>query len=96
MIWHAHIRFSLPDEMSDAERKALIAAERAQAVKLHREKKLLHIWRIAGDDANFSVWQAESLEALQTIHSTLPLYPWLEIFVTQISEHPVSEMFEHN
>ncbi len=92
MIWHAHIRITLPDDLGVEQTTSLFEAERERAVQLFRSQHLLHIWRVTGELANISIWQADSLEELRGIHSALPLYPYMKITTTALEEHPVAAL----
>ena len=55
---------------------------------LRRQGKWVHLWRIAGQYANISVFDVESHDELHAILSTLPLFPFMEISVTPLARHP--------
>ena len=37
------------------------------------------IWRIVGQVANFSVWEADSLEEMHANIGSLPMYPYMKV-----------------
>lgn len=52
---------------------------------------LLGIWRIAGTRSNFSLWQFDSTQQLHDAVSELPLFPHMEVEVTPIAKHQLSD-----
>ncbi len=52
--------------------------------------KRLHLWRVVGEHANYSVLDVESSDELHQILSRLPLFPDMEIKVTALAQHPSS------
>ncbi len=48
----------------------------------------MHLWRVAGQYANISVFDVGSHDELHAILSTLPLFPFMEISVTPLARHP--------
>jgi muconolactone delta-isomerase len=66
----------------------LVAREKDYAQQLQREGKWPHLWRIAGEYANFSVFDVESNDELHDLLSALPLFPYLDISVTAPVRHP--------
>ncbi len=66
----------------------LKAEEKARAQTLQREGKWLHLWRIAGQYANISVFDVADHDELHGLLSTLPLFPFMEISVTPLARHP--------
>ena len=65
------------------------ARENDRAMELMKANKLRRIWRIVGQVANFSVWEADSLEELHANVGSLPLYPYMKVIVTPLIQHPV-------
>lgn len=78
----------LPHDLDDGTRTELVAREKAYAQELQRTGKWCHLWRIAGQYANFSVFDVESTDELHTLLSGLPLFPYLDIHVTPLATHP--------
>ena len=76
-----------PDTVPD--RKAeLVAAEAARAKELAAQGLIYRLWRIPGRWANVGIWRADDATALHEAISSLPLYPWLEVEVTPLAQHP--------
>jgi muconolactone D-isomerase len=47
-----------------------------------------HLWRIAGEYANFSVLDVADNDELHRLLSGLPLFPYMDIAVTPLAKHP--------
>jgi len=77
-----------PHGIDPAEFDRLKAEEKARAEALQREGKWVHLWRIAGQYSNISVFDVGSHDELHAIVSTLPLFPFMEIAVTPLARHP--------
>lgn len=90
MLYHVHMRVQLPHGMPAAEADDLKAREKAYAEQLQHEGRWLHLWRVAGEYANHSIFDVESHDALHALLTALPLFPYLEIRVTPLARHPSS------
>jgi len=75
MLYHVKMDVHPPLGIDPAEFDRLKAEEKARAQALQRDGKWVHLWRIAGQYANISVFDVEDHDALHTILSTLPLSP---------------------
>jgi len=91
MQFMLHIDVSLPPEMPPAERDALRQRENARAGELVERRTIRRIWRVVGRMANYSIWEADSLEALHAAIQSQPMFPYMKIVVTPLVEHPVTE-----
>jgi muconolactone D-isomerase len=88
VLYHVRMDVRPPHGMDPAEFERLKAEEKARAEALQREGKWVHLWRIAGQYANISVFDVDSHDELHAILSTLPLFPFMEIAVTPLARHP--------
>ena len=88
MLYHVRMNVHVPRDLDPAEFDRLKAAEKARAEALQREGKWRHLWRIAGAYANYSVFDAADHDELHAILSTLPLFPFMDIEVTPLAQHP--------
>ena len=68
------------------DQRAFELGDRAQ--DLQRAGTWMHLWRIAGQYANISVFDVADHDALHAILSTLPLFPFMQIEVTPLARHP--------
>ena len=62
MLFMVNIEVSIPTEMPQKDKDDLRARENARAMDLIKANKMRRIWRIVGQVANFSIWEADSLE----------------------------------
>ncbi len=88
MLYHVRMDVRPPHGMDPAMFDRLKAEEKARAEALQREGKWVHLWRIAGQYSNVSVFDVGSHDELHAILSTLPLFPFMEIAVTPLARHP--------
>jgi muconolactone D-isomerase len=91
MLFMLRIDVTVPPEMPQADKDKLRERENARAMELINEGTMLRIWRIVGRVANFSMWEAPTLEALHEKVSSLPMFPYMKIDVTPLINHPVTE-----
>lgn len=90
MLFHVRMDVNLPPSMPEAEAAELKKVEKAQSQALQREGKWRHLWRIAGQYSNVSLFDVESVDELHQLVSTLPLFPYMKIEVTPLCRHPSS------
>jgi muconolactone D-isomerase len=89
-----HIRTQLPGEWTPEQREDILRRETEAAVALMQRGVLRRIFRIVGQHASFSIWEADTLEELHVVLESLPLYRFMAITVTPIIRHPVEETYE--
>jgi muconolactone D-isomerase len=90
MLFHVRMDVQLPPAMPAAQADELKKNERALAQSLQRSGKWRHLWRIAGQYANFSMFDVDSVEELHALLMSLPLFPYMKIEVTPMCRHPSS------
>jgi muconolactone D-isomerase len=64
------------------------AREKAYSQELQRDGRWVHLWRVVGEYANYSVFDVSSNDELHQLLSALPLFPYMEIHVTPLAQHP--------
>jgi len=94
MLFMVRIKVELPGEMDPAKVKEIGEAETARGIELIKAGKLRKLWRIVGERANFSIWEADTLEEFHANISSLPLHPWMNVEVTPMIEHPATQAYE--
>jgi muconolactone D-isomerase len=73
----------------DAREKArLVEEEAARAAELAASGVLRRLWRVPGRWANYGLWEAKDATELHAALASLPFYPWLDIDVRLLAEHP--------
>ncbi|WP_434694833.1 muconolactone Delta-isomerase [Pseudomonas sp. Z1-14] len=90
MLFHVKMTVKLPVDMDPAKAAELKAAEKELAQSLQRNGTWRHLWRIAGQYANYSVFDVPSVEALHDTLIQLPLFPYMDIEVDGLCRHPSS------
>lgn len=55
---------------------------------MQRAGTWVHLWRIAGQYSNISVFDVADHDQLHTLLSTLPLFPFVQIEVLPLARHP--------
>nr|EUJ14787.1 muconolactone delta-isomerase [Ralstonia solanacearum P673] len=80
----------LPPSMPAEEAAALKATEKTRSQALQAEGKWRHLWRIAGQYANVSIFDVENADELHALVSTLPLFPYMTIDVQPLCRHSSS------
>lgn len=88
MLFHIRMDVHLPHDLDHSVREELVADEKARALELQRAGKWPHLWRIVGQYSNMSVLDVDSPAELHQILSTLPLFPYMHIEVTALTQHP--------
>lgn len=90
MLFHVRMDVNLPASMPEAEATTLKATEKAQSQALQSSGKWRHLWRIAGQYSNISLFDVASIDELHQLLSQLPLYPYMNIQVIPLCRHPSS------
>jgi muconolactone D-isomerase len=88
MLFLVHMRVELPPGMPAAEADDIKAREKAYAQQLQRDGTWQHLWRVVGEYANYSVFDAPSNDAMHQMLAALPLFPYMRIHVTPLARHP--------
>ena len=88
MLYHVCMQVHPLTDGDPAAFERLKTAEKARAQELQRSGKWCHLWRIAGQYANISVFDVSDHDELHAILSSLPLFPFMEIAVTPLARHP--------
>lgn len=88
MLFHVHMNVHIPVDMDPDALADTVARERAYSQELQRRGTWVHIWRIVGEYANFSIFDVASNDELHGILSNLPLFPYMDITVTPLATHP--------
>lgn len=90
MLFHVRMDVNIPRDLPADVRADTLAREKAYSQELQRSGKWRHIWRLAGEYANYSVFDVDSNEELHALLSGLPLFPFMKISVTPLLRHPSS------
>ena len=90
MLFHVRMDVRIPHDFPAEQAAEIIAREKAYSQELQRNGKWRHIWRIAGEYANYSVFDVKDNVELHEVLSGLPLFKFMEIAVTPLLRHPSS------
>ena len=90
MLYLVHMIVDIPSTLAPEEATRIKAEEKAYSEELQRSGKWPHLWRVVGEYANYSVFDVESNDELHDTLSKLPLFPFMQIEVTPLSQHPSS------
>ncbi len=88
MLYCVRMDVRVPHDVDPDRFERLKAEEKARAQELQRAGAWRHLWRIAGQYSNISVFDVPDHDALHAILSSLPLFPFMEIVVTPLARHP--------
>jgi muconolactone D-isomerase len=90
MLFMLKIDYTQPAHYTAQQAEELRREEDAHAGALAEQGTLVRIWRVVGAPSNFSLWRADTLEALHAQLSRLPMFPFLKIQATPLIEHPLA------
>jgi muconolactone D-isomerase len=88
MLYHVRMDVCPPHDIDPTRLEALKAEEKERSQALQRAGKWPHIWRIAGQYSNVSIFDVADHDELHALLSTLPLFPFMKIEVTPLARHP--------
>lgn len=82
------IEIAWPPHAPEEDRERIFADELRIGQSLAAEGKLRRLWRIPGRWANWSLYDVADATELHQALTSLPLYPWMDIEVHALAEHP--------
>lgn len=88
MLYLVRMDVTLPQHLSADDTVELLAREKNYSQEIQRDGRWKEIWRVAGEYANYSVFDVADHDELHTILSGLPLFPHMKIAVTPLAAHP--------
>ena len=88
MLFHVRMNVNLPATMPAEQAAQLKQTEKELAQTLQEEGKWRHLWRIAGQYANISVFDVASVDELHALLTSLPLFPYMQVEVMPLCRHP--------
>jgi muconolactone D-isomerase len=90
MLFQVEMDVKIPHGIDAAHINGLKAAEKIRAQDLQRSGKWRHLWRVAGQYRNVSIFDVEGNEELHDILMSLPLFSFMTVRVTALCRHPSS------
>lgn len=88
MLYLVRMDVRIPHDMPAAQADEIKGRELAYSQALQRDGRWLHLWRVVGEYANYSVFDVEDHDALHRILAGLPLFPFMTLHVTPLARHP--------
>lgn len=88
MLYLAHMIVKIPHDLPAEVVADIKAREKAYSQELQRDGRWKHLWRVAGEYANYSVFDVASNDELHQLLQNLPLFPYMDIKVTPLAQHP--------
>jgi len=90
MLFHVRMDVRLPHDMPEEKAAELKRVEKARAAELQQAGTWRHLWRIAGQYSNISIFDVRDNDELHAVLSSLPLFPFMQIEVMAVLRHPSS------
>ena len=88
MLFLGRMDVKIPHDLPAAQADEIKAREKKYSQDLQRDGRWRHIWRVVGEYANYSVFDVQSNDELHQLLSQLPLFPYMDIHVTPLANHP--------
>jgi muconolactone D-isomerase len=90
MLFLVHMQVAIPANADLNHIDQLKTDEKRYTQQLQREGKWPSLWRVVGQNANYSLFDVESNDELHAVLGALPLFPFLTIEVTPLVQHPAT------
>lgn len=90
MLFLVRMDVKIPHDIAPSLVEDIKAREKAYAQDLQRGGKWVHLYRVVGEYANYSIFDVESNDELHNLLSALPLFPYMTLRVTPLAKHPSS------
>ncbi len=90
MLYLVRMDVRIPTGADPKQMDEIKAREKEYSQELQRDGRWVHLWRVVGEYANYSVFDVSSNDELHQLLSALPLFPYMEIHVTPLAQHPSS------
>lgn len=88
MLFAVKMEVELPLDLDPGERDDMLAREKAYSQRLQRAGTWRHLWRVAGQYSNLSIFDVADNDELHEILWNLPLFRHMTITVTALARHP--------
>ncbi len=74
-LFHVRMDVAIPRDLDPQVREQTLATEKEYSQRLQREGTWLHLWRVAGQYSNISIFDVADAEELHELLWQLPLFP---------------------
>lgn len=88
MLFAVTMDVAIPHDLDPDVRADTLAREKAYSQDLQRGGEWVSIWRCVGQYSNLSIFDVADNARLHEILWNLPLYPYMTIAVTPLTQHP--------
>ena len=88
MLFYVRMDVNIARDLPSDEVADILAREKAYSQDLQRQGKWRHIWRIAGQYSNISIFDVADNDELHALLSGLPLFKFMQIEVAPLLRHP--------
>ena len=88
MLFLVRMDVNIPRDLPVEEANEIKAREKAYSQDLQRDGRWKSIWRVVGEYANYSIFDVASNDELHQLLQGLPLFPFMNISVTPLAQHP--------
>lgn len=88
MEFLVRIQVNWPPDGDEDLRRSLVEREAQRARELAAQGVIVRLWRVPGRWANLGLWRAPDASQLHEAISSLPFFPWLDVRVEALAEHP--------
>ena len=88
MLFLARMDVTFPESMDAETRADFQAREKEYSGDLQRRGIMKGIWRVAGEYANYSVYDVDTNDQLHDIFAGFPMFPHMKVQVTPLAKHP--------
>lgn len=88
MLFLARMDVVFPESMTDETKADYQHREKAYSGELQRTGVLKGIWRVVGEYANYSIYDVEDNDELQTVLSGFPMFAYMNVKVAPLAKHP--------
>jgi len=90
MLFMVEMDVVVPESVNPKVFEREVTEEKARAQQLQELGKWRHLWRVAGQYSNVSIFDVESPTELHEIMLSLPLFKYMRTKVTALCRHPSS------
>ena len=90
MLYLVRMDVKIPHDLPASQADEIKAREKVYSQDLQRDGRWPHLWRVVGEYANYSVFDVASNDELHQLLSQLPLFPYMQLQVTPLAQHPTS------
>ena len=84
-----NINITWPTQLPDETIQRISDEERQMAANLTDAGHLVRMWRVPGRRENWGLWRAADPTEMHKIISALPVWPYMQVQIIALAEHPV-------